>query len=102
MFCALDSVPYDRYIFFEDFNDEIPDLLNTLGWEEDLDLFKLDKKPTIQKSIESFFTQDDVKRLVRHYKDDFEILGYPKIPKGYMGFYSHAEHLREIFHTKNE
>lgn len=91
--CGLEYIKYDKVLTIESFPEDVMELLNRLGWRKDRRIFKLWRKPVLELRTAKYFNDEDVKLVQKHYKEDFEILGYPTNPTGMIGFYSNVEHL---------
>ncbi len=63
-------------------------MMYDLGWNENMDLFQIQRKPVYEKELASYFSAESIELAVTYYKEDFKLLGYSKIPSGKIGFYS--------------
>lgn len=86
--CGLDHIKYDKYIHVEEFADGVKELFEELKWNEDINQFDIDRKPVYEHELSTYFSEKALQLALRYYEDDFEILRYPKLPQGKIGFFS--------------
>lgn len=86
--CALDHIKYDVYLHLESLQDDADALLTVLGWNEDTASFEMNRKPVYSKPLSDFYSPTTIKLALQYYKTDFDILKYPRVPKGLIHFYS--------------
>ena len=89
--CRLDAIKYDKIISLENIKEDIRDLFEDLGWENDIDTLMLDTKPSGSKAIKSYYSDLDIERVLKYYADDFKFLNYSHTPTGNIEFYSSVQ-----------
>lgn len=86
--CALDFIQYDRHLHLESLHSDAADLIQFLGWKENITSFQFHRNPIYSRPLAQFFSEEAIQMVLRYYEKDFEVLGYSKVPLGNIDFYS--------------
>lgn len=89
--CGLDYVKYDRYLRIEELDQGVNELLDWLGWEGEVaagERVGMKREAVYGRELGEYFTSETVEMALRYYKEDFDVLGYARVPKGRIEFYS--------------
>eukprot|EP00177_Eucheuma_denticulatum_P003314 GFKZ01005983.1.p1 GENE.GFKZ01005983.1~~GFKZ01005983.1.p1 ORF type:complete len:340 (-),score=35.66 GFKZ01005983.1:230-1219(-) len=89
--CGLDYVKYDRYLAVERLDQGVEEMLRWLGWQTEAaagERVGLKRDAVYARDLAEYFTPETVAMALQYYKEDFDVLRYPRVPKGRIEFYS--------------